>query len=502
MDKRLTAKTARHLPAAVALPRYDRSKIGAGIVHLGVGAFHRAHQAWYTDEVLNQQGGDWAIVGASLRSAAVSEQLLPQDCLYTLLEKQDGEVSVRLLGAIQALLVAAHDPAALIARLAAVTTRIVSLSITEKAYYQARNFAQQPGLDLQHSDIQHDLQHYQSHPITALGYLVAALEVRMTEGLPGLSLLSCDNLPNNGGVLRTVVTAFAQRVNPALAAWIAEHVSFPATMVDRIVPATTAEDINQVQSYLGVLDKAVVCTEPFSQWVIEDNFSQGRPDWQLAGALFVDDVAPFEAAKLRLLNGSHSLIAYLGCLAGYDYVHQVVADPDFNRLIHLYMGEVAPGLDLPNSFDLAQYRQTLLDRFGNAALNHRTSQIAEDGSQKVVQRWLHTVADKNCQQLTVHALAFAGWLRFIGGVTDAGLNFTIKDPQQAELAQLAATAENTERAAAEDKQIIEKVLALLGQELLLTSNPVFINQVQDCYQRLAKQGVKATIKQAIQKGTT
>jgi fructuronate reductase len=487
----------------VVQPRYDRSKIGAAIVHLGVGAFHRAHQAWYTDEVLNQQGGDWAIVGASLRSPRVSAQLLPQDCLYTLVEKQDGSVKVRLIGAIQSMLVAAQDPAALIARIAAVSTRIVSLSITEKAYYQVRNAAHQLVLDLQHSDIQHDLQHYRSQPLTALGYLVAALEVRRHQGLPGLSLLSCDNLPNNGGVLRVVVTAFAQQVNPDLAAWITEHVSFPATVVDRIVPATTAADIDQVQSSLGLVDKALVCTEPFSQWVIEDNFSQGRPDWQLAGALFVADVAPFEAAKLRLLNGSHSLIAYLGLLAGFDYVHQVLADPDFNRLIHLYMSEVTPGLGLPDSFDMVQYRQTLLARFSNAALQHRTAQIAEDGSQKVVQRWLHTVATKSCPQLAVHALAFAGWLRFLGGVTDAGLSFTIKDPRQGELTRLVALSRGD---AAEDNRLIIMVLALLGEDSLSTTNPAFICQVQDYYRQLATQGVKATIQQVtiqqvIQKGS-
>ncbi len=307
----------------MAVPGYDRAATGVGIVHLGIGAFHRAHQAWYTEQVLAGNGGAWAIVGASLRSGEIRDRLAPQDGLYTLVERDGDRTSCRVIGAVKSVLTGPEDPAALVAQLSHADIRVVTLTITEKGYFYD---AGADRLRRDHPDICRDIEHFPTAPVTAVGYLAASLARRCEMSLGGVTLLSCDNLPHNGRVLKTVVTQFVAEADPSLLPWIEEHVTFPCSMVDRIVPATTAEDLDSLEKVLGCRDEAAVFTEPFSQWVIENNFARGAPPWQEAGVLLTDDVAPFETMKLRLLNGSHSLIAYLGYLAGYDFVHQVMAD--------------------------------------------------------------------------------------------------------------------------------------------------------------------------------
>lgn len=486
---RLNPAVLGSLPASVVTPGYDRSQLSAGIVHLGVGAFHRAHQAYYTEKVLNERGGDWGIIGASLRSGGVRDQMQPQSGLYTLVEKEGSKQNYQVIGAIKQVLVAPEDPQALISHLASPTTKVISLTITEKGYCHDPASGT---LQWDHPDIQRDLVHYATKPVSAIGYLVASLVKRKALNCDGVTLLSCDNLPDNGRLLQRVVLAFAGRVDASLADWIDRKVTFPCTMVDRIVPATTDKDLCSVEQVLGVSDRAAVATEPFCQWVIENKFAQSVPDWQGAGALIVDDVSPFEEMKLRLLNGSHSIIAYLGYLAGYDYVHEVMADENFCSLIRRYMDEqVTPTLDVPRGFDLGAYKQQLRERFANRALDHKTSQIAQDGSQKIPQRWIKTIRELDGMNLDagILALAVAGWIRYLEGRRDTGESFVIDDPMAAELGLI------TTQVARDSVDLVSKILGVERIfDDLVESCPDFVKQVEGFYRQMTLIGLKALIK--------
>jgi fructuronate reductase len=481
--KRLNQVTLAQVPPSISRPQYDRAATGVGIVHLGVGAFHRAHQAFYTEAVLNNKGGDWGIIGASLRSTHVSQQLNPQDGLYTLVEKNNGQQTEQIIGAIKSIIAASETPGALIELLADDKTKIISLTITEKGYLY--NPATK-SLNFENPDIQHDIKNFPDAPVTAIGYIIAGLARRMREKRSGVTLLSCDNLPNNGKILLRVIGDCADAVDSKLLTWIKHNVSCPNTMIDRIVPASTAKDLEALANKLGLEDQAAVFTEPFSQWVIEDDFINGRPEWESAGALLVDDVKPFEDAKLRLLNGSHSLMAYLGYLAGYDFVHQVVADGDFHQLVRSYMAEVIPGLEVPIDFNLSHYTQQLMERFSNSSLNHKTAQIAQDGSQKIPQRWFNSIANPRCTTLNCHALALAGWVHFIGGKRDNGETYTIDDP-------MAEALKNKVNHSQELK--IENALQVIGLGDVIGKYPSFLALANNYLFSIQSHGVKATVKE-------
>lgn len=406
-------------------PQYDRAQTKAGMVHLGIGAFHRAHQAHYTEAVMNQTGGDWRIIGCSLRSASVKQQLESQECLYTLMEK-GVETQYQVIGAVNSVLVGPESPKAIIEAIAEPAIKILTLTITEKGYCHDPASGT---LNFDHPDIAHDLANPDS-PKTAVGYIVAGLRTRRQRELPGLTVLSCDNLPDNGKVTAKVVTQFAQKVSAVLAEWIDQNVTFPSSMIDRIVPATTADDRAALTSVVGYRDEAMVVAEPFSQWVIEDRFIRGRPAWELAGALLVEDVAVYEHMKLRLLNGSHSLLAYTGYLAGYETIDRVMADQYYMRLCELFMRQAALTLQAPAGFDITRYQSELRERFANPGLKHRTWQIAMDGSQKVPQRWLATLRDLNQsgQDIRVFALALAAWMRYTTGEDDRVGTIEVSDP--------------------------------------------------------------------------
>jgi fructuronate reductase len=434
---RLNKNVLEKPPAALSLPRYQRDSDGhsSGIVHLGVGAFHRAHQALYTDSVLATGDQHWYITGASLRSSQAREQLAAQDYLYTVVERENQQQRYRLVAAIDSVIVASEKPQALIDAIAASQCKIVSLTITEKGYCHDPASGQ---LDLQHPDIQHDLKH-PATPRSAPGFIVAALKQRHQAGLNGLSVLSCDNLPTNGQLTRQVVLDFAHQIEEKLAQWIEKEVSFPSAMVDRIVPATSEEDRQQVEQALGYRDEAMVVCEPFSQWVIEDNFIQGRPAWEKAGATFVDKVHNFETMKLRLLNGSHSTLAYLGFLAGYQTIDEVMADPHFTSLITYLMDcEITPTLEAPPQIDLGDYKAQLRQRFCNSSLKHQTRQIAMDGSQKLPQRLIRPLQQQLQQQGSIDGLclAIAAWIRYTAGVDEAGTTYSVADPLAQKLQQL------------------------------------------------------------------
>lgn len=411
----------------VHLPRYAPEAHGVGIVHLGIGAFHRGHMAVYTDDVLAADGGAWRITGVSLRSAGVRDRLTPQNGLYTLVERSEKGEAYRVIGALRDILVAPEDPEQVLRRLVDSTTRIVSMTITEKGYLRDPASG---ALMAEHPDVIHDLAHPEQ-PKTMHGYVVEALaRIRQTGRTP-FTLLSCDNLPANGSALQRVVVEFAALRDRELADWIAAEVICPNTMVDRIVPATTREDIDQLSRTLGYQDEAPVICEPFSQWVIENSLPKPRPAWEKFGVTFVENVAPYEEMKLRLLNCSHSAMAYLGYLGGFDFIHQVIAEPSYRNFIEGMMREeIVPTLQMPEDVDLQAYCATLIQRFRNTTLGHRTWQIAMDGSLKIPPRILDTLRDRFAQGLSSPRLmlALAGWLRYTTGIDEQGQPIEVSDP--------------------------------------------------------------------------
>lgn len=406
-------------------------------MHLGVGAFHRAHIAAYIDAIL-KIAPSWGIIGASLRRPDTREALAPQDFLYTLVERSGAGTDIRVIGSLLDVLDAATQRPALIAAMTDARIRIVSLTVTEKGYCHDPATG---ALDPRHPDIVHDLATPEA-PVSAPGLIVRALELRRAAACAPFTVLSCDNLPANGETTARVVIGFAALRDPALANHIAREVAFPSTMVDRIVPATTDADRDLVLQEMGFRDAWPVVTEPFSQWVIEDRFPAGRPPLEAAGAQLVADVRLFELMKLRMLNGSHSIIAYLGYLGGYAYVSEAMADPALQSLIHGFMTEEVIGT-LPKDFcDLAAYRDALLERFRNPALRHRTWQIAMDGSQKLPQRLLGTIRDRLARNLPVTraALGVAAWMRYVTGVDEQGREIEVKDPLAVRLQTISKSA--------------------------------------------------------------
>ncbi|WAJ29131.1 mannitol dehydrogenase family protein [Antarcticirhabdus aurantiaca] len=431
---RLSQTTLAALPEGVARPAYDRAALREGIVHLGLGAFHRAHQAVYTEDALAAGDPAWGIVGVSLRSPDTRDALAPQDDLFTLAVRSGEGTRLRVVGSILRCLVAPEDPEAVLAAMTAPDTRIVSLTVTEKGYCHRPATGE---LDETHPDIRHDLEN-PAAPRSAPGFLVEALARRRAAGVPPFTVLSCDNLPANGHTAARVVARFAHLRDPELGAFVEREVAFPSTMVDRIVPATTDADRAMVAEALGQDDAWPVMTEPFTQWVVEDRFPAGRPDWGSAGATFVADVEPFELMKLRLLNGSHSTLAYLGYLAGHETVADAMAAPGFAELLAgLMEREASPTLPSLPGFDLAAYRAELLDRFRNPALRHRTWQIAMDGSQKLPQRLLGTIRDNLAAGRPIDraALGVAAWMVYATGRNEAGEPIDVRDPLADRFAQ-------------------------------------------------------------------
>jgi fructuronate reductase len=458
---RLSAAMLDALPAGVGRPRYDRRAVTSGIVHLGIGAFHRAHQAVYTDAVLAAGDMRWGITAASLRSADTRDALAPQDGLYTLNIRGETD-QLAVIGSVLRVLVAPENPRALLDALCAPATAIVSLTVTEKAYCRDPATG---ALDAKHPDIVHDLAHPDA-PRSALGLLAAAIARRRAEGVAPFTVLCCDNLPANGHAVHRVLTEFARLRSPDFGAFVAGEIGCPDTMVDRIVPATTDDDRARVAAGLGMTDAWPVIAEPFTQWVIADRFSAGRPGWEAAGATMVQDVAPFEAMKLRLLNASHSALAYLGFLAGKETVADAMADPGLAAFAARVMDDATPTLALPAGTDVVGYKRSLLERFRNPALRHRTWQIAMDGTQKLPQRILGTIADRLAAGLPIdtHALVVAGWMRFAAGVDEAGRPIDVRDPKAAELAAIAKFAGSVADRLAPALLDLPDVFAALGQD--------------------------------------
>jgi fructuronate reductase len=435
--RRLSSEALSGLPVAVQRPRYDRSAVTPGIVHLGIGAFHRAHQAVVVDDRLAAGETSWGLIGASLRSPDTRDALKAQDGLYTLAIRSGDPTRFRVIGSIARVHVAPEDPERLLARLANPATRIVSLTVTEKGYCHDPATGT---LAEDHPDIRHDLA--ADLPRSAIGFLAEALARRRRAGLAPFTVLSCDNLPANGDTAKRVLTRFAALRDADLGRWLEDELACPSTMVDRIVPATTAADREEVARALGVEDAWPVVAEPFWQWVVEDHFPTGRPDLAASGVELVKDVAPYELMKLRLLNGSHSTMAYLGYLAGYETVAEAVADAGIAATVRRVMDEATPTLRPLPGFDLAAYKTNLIARFANPALKHRTWQIAMDGSQKLPQRLVAPLRERFAKGLPAGAAALgvAAWMRYVTGLDEKGAAIDVRDPLAARFAALAREA--------------------------------------------------------------
>ena len=452
-------------------------------MHLGVGAFHRAHMADYTDDAIRRGDRRWGIIGASLRAPDTRDALKPQDYLYTIAESDETGERYRVIGALRDILVAPENPRRLVSLLAAPRIRIVSLTVTEKGYCHDPATGE---LNEAYFDIVHDMAH-PDEPRSASGFLVTALAERKARGAPPFTVLCCDNLPANGRTVARVVTRLAALRDPALGRWVAERVAFPSTMVDRIVPATTDADRARVAAATGLEDAWPVVTEIYNNWVVEDSFPEGRPAWS---ATFVGDIAPFELMKLRLLNGAHSSMSYLGYLAGRETIADCMADDDLAFFVaHLMHEEVTPTLAVPPGADLDSYKAALLRRFRNPALKHRTWQIAMDGSQKLPQRLLGTIRDrlKSGHPIDGLALGVAAWMRYVTGVDEKGQPIDVRDPLAALLRQ---KADATGRDATKLAAALLAIESIFGTDL--PREPHFVAAVTAALASLFSHGSAAT----------
>jgi fructuronate reductase/mannitol 2-dehydrogenase len=424
----LSQATLGDLPPDVPALGYDRALLRPGIVHFGVGGFHRAHQAVYLDDLARRGVTEWGVVGVGLHSRAISEVLAAQDGMYLVVERGPEADRVRVVGALLRCLYGPDSPEAVLDALADGGVRVVTLTITGTSY---RIDPHTGDFDPDDEDVRADVQD-PAHPRTVFGYLVEALDRRRRAGQPPFAVLSCDNMQDNGAAARTAVVSFARLRDEALADWIDEHVAFPSSMVDRITPTTSPEDRAAVTGSTGVDDRWPVVTEPFRQWVVEDSFPAGRPPLEQVGVQFTDDVHPYEVVKTRLLNAGHTAIGYLGYLAGLRTTDQVMADPVFRSfLTRLMADEIAPLLPSPPGVDLAEYQATLLERLANPRMADELARLGRRGSTKVPTYLLPSVRDAIAQDRPhqLLCLAVAGWLRFLRGEDYAGEEVPVQGPR-------------------------------------------------------------------------
>jgi fructuronate reductase len=461
----------------VRIPAYDRDRVAIGAVHFGPGAFHRVHQACYLDDALAQDPR-WGIAAVSLHSAGVRDALAPQEGLYTL-AVLDEQSQTRIIGALKDLLVAPESPAAVTERLADPAVALITATVTEKGYCLASG----GGLDVAHVEIAHDLQH-PTAPRSLIGHLYAGLARRRALGLAPPNVVSCDNLTDNGPRLRRAVVEFARRCDNDVALWIEAEVPFPRTMVDSITPATDTALRDLVAERLGVVDRWPVQREAFTQWVIEDCMRGPQPDWAAIGVTITNDVAGFERAKLRLLNGAHSSLAYLGSLAGYETVAQAMRDPQLASFVRsLMIEDIAPSVAAPRGLEVPDYIEAVLQRFRNPALRHLLSQIAWDGSQKLPFRLFGTVLDaiEARRPLSRLCLPIAAWFHFIR--RKALLGERAVDPLADQLFAIGAACTDE---AAHDVPMFLALARVFPQAL--ATNAGFAAALADAYAQLLQQG--------------
>jgi fructuronate reductase len=449
--------------------------VQSGIVHIGPGAFHRVHQAWYAQRWL-EQDPRWGISAVSLRSSALRDALREQDWLYTLAVLDQAE-SFEVIGSLCDVVVAAGPRGAAVNCIANPATRLVTLTVTEKGYC----LDAAGRLDLQHGDIVHDLAEPRA-PRSAIGFLVDGLRRRREARLPAVPVLSCDNLSGNGRVLAAAARDYAAHLDPGLAAWIEAEVPFPCSMVDSITPATTPALEQRVATELGIEDRWPVQREAFLQWVVEEHRAIESPDWARAGVTLTDDVTGYERAKLRLLNGAHSTLAYVGLLRGHETVEQAMGDPALRAFVRdLMQYDVVPTLRPVRGLDVADYIESVLRRFANPAIRHELAQIAWDGSKKLPVRLLGTIRDALAADRPVErpCVTLAAWMHFIRRRTSAGM--ALVDPLGDRLAAVAR--ERTTGDPAVDVAAFLSMREVFPGEL--ADDPRFRGAVERAYSSLA-----------------
>ncbi|MCH6163326.1 mannitol dehydrogenase family protein [Streptomyces marispadix] len=488
-----TASITTGEEGAPEAPRYDRTQLTAGIVHFGVGNFHRAHQAMAIDRLLaDGLARDYGICGVGVlpSDARMRDVLTAQNGLYTLeLRHPDGSREARIIGSLIDYLYAPDDPGAVVERLARPEVRIVSLTVTEGGYHIDQTTGE---FDPSDENIQHDLAH-PGAPRSTFGLIVAGLRRRRAAGLPPFTVMSCDNLPGNGHVARGTIIAFARLQDADLADWISAEVSFPNSMVDRITPATSDADREHIRSAYHVDDEWPVPAEPFFQWVLEDDFGNGRPPFEQAGVEVVDDVTPYELMKLRLLNVGHQAMAYFGYLAGHRYVHEAMADPDLRALVRRYMDqEGTPTLPV-TGVDLGAYKDTLFERFSNVEVADTLARLCAEGSDRIP-KWLVPVIRENLaagRSIRISAAICASWARYAEGISEDGEPFGIVD-------RLAA-----ERQEAARRQRAHPVAFIENQSLFgdLAADRTFRAAYTDALAMLHGEGARATYRKIVQRAT-
>jgi mannitol 2-dehydrogenase len=421
----------KNAPKDVVCPTYDREKVTEGIVHIGVGGFHRSHQALYLDELFQSHGlKDWAICGVGImpQDAAMNKALNEQDCLYTLVERSGKKSNARVIGALKSYIFGHENPEQVFEKMAHPSIKIVSLTATEGGYC----FNQGTGeLDFDNKGIQNDLKN-PGKPQTIFGYLAEGLDRRRKAGVTPFTVLSCDNLQGNGHVAKSTLLAFCQKRDPELAKWIDKNVSFPNCMVDRITPATTDAEREFVRDTYGLEDAFPVVAEPFKQWVIEDSFCNGRPPLEKVGVQFTSDVAPYEKMKIRLLNASHSAMGYLGYLCGYRYIYEIAQAQEFIPYIQGMMDqEVTPLVGEIPGVNLSEYKKSLMERFANETIKDQALRICLDGSSKLPKFILPSIVEQLEKKGPIRKLTLcvASWMRFLNGKDEQGADIPIQDPQ-------------------------------------------------------------------------
>jgi len=472
---------------SVPVPGYDRSSVSVGIVHFGVGGFHRAHQAMYLDSLMEQgQALDWGICGVGVMpfDLKVRDALVPQDCLYTLvLKDSQGEWTPKVIGSIVSYLYAPDDPDAVIERMADPATRIVSLTVTEGGY----NFHPVTGkFDADNPAVRADLAPG-AVPTTTFGLITEALARRRERGIEPFTVMSCDNIQGNGRVTQEVFTAFARLRDPGLGEWIEANVRFPNSMVDRITPVTTDGDRAEIRDRFGVEDAWPVVCEPFTQWALQDRFNAGRPPFEDVGVQVVPDVEPYELMKLRLLNASHQALCYFGFLAGYRLVHEVAQDPLFANFLLDYMNlEATPTLAPVPGIDLGIYKHQLIERFSNAAVRDTVARLCAESSDRIP-KWLLPVVRENLaagRDVRFAAAVVASWARYAEGVDEQGNPIQVVDRLAEQLKIIAA------------KQRTDPLAFVANRDLFgdLVDHPAFTEPYLAALNSLHTSGARATLK--------
>lgn len=485
------------LPAAVQTPAYDRAALAAGMVHLGVGAFHRCHQAEYTDDLLTLQFDRWGVVGINIRPPSLTETLGRQSGLYTRLIRENSHIEARVIGSILEVVDSQASAAPALDVLSSPHIELVTMTVTEKGYCHIPSSGE---LDLGHPDIVHDLANPE-RPRSVPGILAKALELRRaTHGRP-LTLLSCDNIPANGIILANVVQAFAERRGNSLADWISANAAFPSAMVDRIAPAVTQDDLDSVEQWFGYRDAAVAVGEPFRQWVIEQKFAGRMPRWDLVGATFVDDVTPFEHLKMRVLNGAQTTLATLGVLAGLEHTSDAIADPLLSTFVHrMLVEETLPTLTPVPGMDPLAYVEQSLGRLRNTAIRHRNHQIATDGSQKIVQRLLNPIRDRLRQGESIALLSIpvAGWMAYLIQASEKfGKRWPVSDPYAGKVAAIADATGRDAKALAAGILAIDTIF-----DPGLAANDTFRRAVTSALDGLLSDDPMATVRRNLKQADT